>query len=176
MMIGEIRDHETAKTAVQAALTGHLVLSTLHTNDSPTTITRLLEMGVEPYLISSSLLASMTQRLLRTLCTECRTTFYPPKEVLAELGLDSETAVRLAHARGCTKCYDSGYRGRVGIYELLECDDSLRSLILSCPTVDALQAHIDQPGRKTLRSEGYRKVREGVTTIEEVKSIVAARS
>ena len=174
MMVGEIRDQETAETAVQAALTGHLVLSTLHTNDSPTTITRLLEMGVEPYLVASALLASLTQRLLRAVCPDCRTTYYPPKEVLAELGLEDDKAVRLARGRGCTKCYDSGYRGRLGVYELLECDDELRSLILSRPTVDALRTLLNRKAPKTLRSEGYRKVREGLTTMEEVQSIIAA--
>ena len=172
IMVGEVRDRETAETAVQAALTGHLVLSTLHTNDSPTTITRLLEMGIEPYLVASALSASVTQRLLRSVCPDCRTAFYPPPEILAELGIGQGKAVRLAQGRGCKKCYDSGYRGRVGVYELLECDDALRSLILSRPTVDALRRHLGQVTRKDLLSEGYRKVREGLTTIEEVKSVI----
>jgi type IV pilus assembly protein PilB len=176
MMVGEIRDRETAETAVQAALTGHLVLSTLHTNDSPTTITRLLEMGIEPYLVASSLLASLTQRLVRTVCPDCRTSFYPPREILTELGIDpaQAQATRLARGRGCTKCYDSGYRGRVGIYELLECDAGLQALILSRPSVDALRAYLCKQSRFTLQSEGYRKVREGLSTIEEIKSVVAA--
>ena len=172
IMVGEVRDRETAETAVQAALTGHLVLSTLHTNDSPTTITRLLEMGLEPYLVASALSASLTQRLLRSVCPDCRTTFYPPQEVSAELGIEDEQGARLVRGRGCTKCYDSGYRGRIGVYELLECDDELRALILSRPTVDALQEHLHRTARTSLLSEGYRKVREGLTTIEEVKSVV----
>ncbi|MBT3295201.1 MAG: Flp pilus assembly complex ATPase component TadA [Verrucomicrobia bacterium] len=172
MMVGEIRDRETAETAVQAALTGHLVLSTLHTNDSPSTITRLLDMGIEPYLVSSSLLATVTQRLLRTICPDCRTTFYPPEEVVRELGLGDGKSVRLAQGRGCKKCYDSGYRGRLGVYELLECDDELRSLILSRPTVDTLRQHLNRSAPKTLRSEGLRKVMDGFTTLEEVKSII----
>jgi type II secretory ATPase GspE/PulE/Tfp pilus assembly ATPase PilB-like protein len=172
MMVGEVRDRETAETAVQAALTGHLVLSTLHTNDSPTTITRLLEMGLEPYLVASALSASLTQRLLRKVCSDCRTTYFPPQEVLADLGIADEKAVRLARGRGCTKCYDSGYRGRVGVYELLECDDALRALILGCPTVDRLREHLGSVTDHSLLSEGYRKVREGLTTIEEVKSVV----
>ncbi len=172
IMVGEIRDRETAETAIQAALTGHLVLSTLHTNDSPTTITRLLEMGVEPYLLCSSLLASLTQRLLRTVCPDCRTSFYPPKEILDELGIGSDKAARLVRGRGCTKCYDSGYRGRIGVYELLECDEGLRSIILARPTVDALRTHLKKQTRHTLRSEGYRKVRDGLTTIEEVKNMI----
>jgi len=176
VMVGEIRDRETAETAVQAALTGHLVLSTLHTNDSPTTITRLLEMRVEPYLVASSLLASLTQRLLRTVCPHCRTAFYPPEKVLAELEIENDKAVRLAQGRGCKKCYDSGYRGRLGVYELLECDDDLRSLILSRPTVDVLRNHLNRVTQKTLRSEGFRKVRDGLTTIEEVKSVIATAS
>jgi type IV pilus assembly protein PilB len=172
IMVGEIRDRETAETAIQAALTGHLVLSTLHTNDSPTTITRLMEMGIEPYLVASALSASMTQRLLRTICSECRTTFYPPAEMIQELGLAEQGGLRLARGRGCPKCYDSGYRGRVGVYELLECDDDLRALIASRPTIDALRAHLRSINHISLIEEGYRKVREGLTTIEEVKSIV----
>jgi type IV pilus assembly protein PilB len=174
IMVGEIRDRETAETAVQAALTGHLVLSTLHTNDSPTTITRLLEMGLEPYLVASALTASVTQRLLRMVCPDCRTTFYPPREILVELGIGDEKSVRLARGNGCAKCYDSGYRGRVGVYELLECDNELRALILSRPTVDALRTHLYRVTRRSLLSEGYRKVREGATTIEEVKTIVGS--
>jgi len=176
IMVGEIRDRETAETAVQAALTGHMVLSTLHTNDSPTTITRLLEMGIEPYLVASSLLASVTQRLLRTICPDCRTDFYPPREVLDELGVEEGKSVRLAQGRGCKKCYDSGYRGRLGVYELLECEDELRALILSRPTVQMLREHLDRAAPRTLRSEGYRKVLEGLTTLEEAKSIIAGSS
>lgn len=176
IMVGEIRDRETAETAVQAALTGHLVLSTLHTNDSPTTITRLLEMGIEPYLVASSLLASMTQRLLRAVCPDCQTTFYPPPEMLSELGIEDQKDMQLARANGCKACHDSGYRGRLGVYELLESDDELRALILSRPTVDALRNHLYKTAVATLNSEGFRKVREGLTTIEEVKSVVGSRS
>lgn len=173
IMVGEIRDRETAETAVQAALTGHLVLSTLHTNDSPTTITRLLEMGIEPYLVASSLLASLTQRLVRTVCPDCKTTFLPPRDVLVELGMEAEAFPKLVRGRGCTRCYDSGYRGRVGIYELLECDEGLQSLILARSTVDVLRAYLKKKERFTLQAEGYRKVREGFTTIEEIKNIIS---
>ena len=100
-------------------MTGHLVLSTLHTNDSPTAITRLLEMGVEPYLISSSLIACIAQRLVRTICPECKTEFYPPKEMMRELGMDDNKNTRLARGKGCSECYDSGFKGRLGLYELL---------------------------------------------------------
>ena len=122
IMVGEIRDRETAEIAVQASLTGHLVLSTLHTNDSPSAITRLLEMGIEPYLISSSLLASLAQRLVRTICSECKSQYYPPKDILKELGCDESKKLRLAKGKGCSSCYDSGFKGRTGIYELFEID------------------------------------------------------
>ncbi|MGD8995953.1 MAG: ATPase, T2SS/T4P/T4SS family, partial [Syntrophobacterales bacterium] len=120
IMVGEIRDRETAEIAIQASLTGHLVLSTLHTNDSPSAITRLLEMGIEPYLISSSLLASLAQRLVRTICPECATDYFPPKEVLQELGCDGDKQMRLSRGKGCSECYDSGFKGRTGVYELFE--------------------------------------------------------
>jgi type IV pilus assembly protein PilB len=174
IMVGEIRDRETAETAVQASLTGHLVLSTLHTNDSPTTITRLLEMGLEPYLVASALLASMTQRLLRHVCPTCRETYLPPVEMLKELGIEDAKTTRLARGRGCKACHDSGYRGRLGVYELLESDDELRALILGRPTLDALRAHLYKTTPATLRSEGFRKVCEGFTTIEEVKSVIGS--
>ncbi|MFH0844666.1 MAG: ATPase, T2SS/T4P/T4SS family, partial [Pseudomonadota bacterium] len=114
IMVGEIRDRETAEIAIQASLTGHMVLSTLHTNDSPSAITRLLEMGVEPYLISSSLLATLAQRLVRTICPSCKSQYYAPRGVLKELGLDEDKKVRLFRGKGCSDCYDSGFKGRIG--------------------------------------------------------------
>ena len=174
VLVGEIRDRETAEIAIQASLTGHLVLSTLHTNDSPSTITRLLEMGVEPYLLSSSLMACLAQRLIRTICPECKTYYYPPKEVLKELGVEEDAAIRLSKGKGCPSCYDSGYKGRMGIIELLEVDEDLQTLILKNPSIDSLKRHLGKKGYFTLQDSGYQKVLEGFTTIEEVKRVSSA--
>jgi type IV pilus assembly protein PilB len=171
ILVGEIRDRETAETAVQASLTGHLVLSTLHTNDSASSITRLLEMGIEPYLISSSLLACMAQRLVRHICPDCRTDFYPPKNVLKELGLDENKQIRFSRGKGCSSCYDSGFKGRLGIYELLLMQEELQNLILENPSIDALQKHLKSTGTRNLKEYGYEKVMAGLTTIEEVQRV-----
>jgi len=176
IMVGEIRDRETAEIAIQASLTGHLVLSTLHTNDSPSAITRLLEMGIEPYLLSSSLLASLAQRLVRTTCPECKTDYFPPKEMLKELGCEEDKQIRLSRGKGCSDCYDSGFKGRTGIYELFEMDTGLQSLILTNPTIDILQEHLRKNGHGTLNSLGYKKVLERITIIEEVKRVTSVES
>jgi len=171
VLVGEIRDKETAEIAIQASLTGHLVLSTLHTNDSPSTITRMLEMGIEPYLLSSSLMACVAQRLIRTICPECKTYYYPPKEVLDDLGKEDDNTTRLSKGKGCASCYDSGYKGRVAVIELLEVDAGLQRLMLKNPTVDTLSAYCGEKGYHTLQDSGYRKVLEGLTTVEEVKRV-----
>jgi len=168
VMVGEIRDRETAEIAIQASLTGHLVLSTLHTNDSASAVIRLLEMGIEPYLISSALLAPLAQRLVRTVCSVCKTTYYAPRNVLIDLGLDESQTVSLVKGRGCSVCFDSGFKGRTAIHEILEMDDSLRALILTNPTIDVLQRHLRAQGHRTLRDAGMAKVLEGLTTIEEI--------
>jgi len=168
IMVGEIRDRETAEIAIQASLTGHLVLSTLHTNDSASAITRLLEMGVEPYLISSSFLASLAQRLVRTICPGCRTSYLAPKGVLKELRIDDHKKIKLLRGSGCAVCYDSGFKGRIGLHEILEVDEGLQSLILTSPTIDALHNYLMENSHRTLKMLGYKKVLEGVTTIEEV--------
>ena len=173
ILVGEIRDRETAEIAIQASLTGHLVLSTLHTNDAVSAITRLLEMGVEPYLISSALLAALSQRLVRRICPACRSTYLPPQAVLLELGRGEGKQMKLWRGKGCQACYDSGYKGRTAIYELLEQDEGLQSLTLSNPTIDALKRYTKERGYKTLKEDGYAKVLQGVTTIEEVTRAVA---
>lgn len=173
ILVGEIRDRETAKIAIQASLTGHLVLSTLHTNDSPSAITRLLEMGIEPYLLSSSLLACQAQRLVRTICPECRTGYYPPQGVLKELGIDDEK-IMLYKGKGCSACYDSGFKGRIGIYEFLETDEGLQSLILDNPTIDILRKYLGTKKNMRLKDLGYEKVRQGLTTLEEVQRVTSA--
>ena len=173
IMVGEIRDRETAEVAIQASLTGHLVLSTLHTNDSPSAVTRLLEMGVEPYLLSSSLIACMSQRLVRTICPDCKTSYYPPGNVLKELGVDEDKRLRLYKGKGCPECYDSGYKGRTSIHELLAIDQGLRALILQNPTIAAIKKHCDESGYTTLEKAGYQRVLQNLTTIEEVHRAVS---
>lgn len=174
ILVGEIRDRETAEIAIQASLTGHLVLSSLHTNDAPSAVTRLLEMGVEPYLISSSLLACMSQRLLRTICPECKTSYYPSQEELKELRMEQDKKIRLVKGKGCSHCYDSGYKGRIGIYELLEMEEGIQSLILKNPTVSALKKYLSEKGHRGLKDHGYGKVIQGATSLEEVRRITSA--
>jgi len=171
ILVGEIRDRETAEIAIQASLTGHLVLSSLHTNDSPSAITRLLEMGVEPYLISSALLGCQAQRLVRKICPDCKTSYFPSKAELRELGFDDDQNIRLHKGKGCSSCYDSGFKGRFGLYELLPIDEGLQSVILEEPNVTAIKKHISGNGHQRLRELGYEKVIEGLTTIEEVRRI-----
>jgi type IV pilus assembly protein PilB len=175
ILVGEIRDRETAETAVQASLTGHLVLSTLHTNDSASTITRLLEMGLEPYLISSSLVAAMSQRLVRTICPECKTSYFPPQNALKELGLDENKQTRFSRGKGCSACYDSGFKGRFGVYEILEMDEGLQGLIVQNPSVDDIQNYLKSTGHQNLRDYGYKKVIDGLTTIEEVQRVTTVQ-
>jgi type IV pilus assembly protein PilB len=172
IMVGEIRDRETAEIAIQASLTGHLVLSTLHTNDSPGAITRLLNMGIEPCLISSSLTAVLAQRLIRRICPECKTSYYPHKNVLKTLGMEDDKGFQLFKGEGCSACYDSGYKGRAGIYELLEINQEYQSLILEGAGVNQLRKLMIQNGERTLKDEGLKKVREGISTIEEVNRAV----
>ncbi|MGI9473859.1 MAG: GspE/PulE family protein [Rubripirellula sp.] len=164
IMVGEIRDRETAETAIQAALTGHLVLSTLHTNDSTSAITRLVDMGVERFKIAAALVGVVAQRLTRNLCPECREPFYPSARMLEEMHFTGETRQGFARSRGCANCFETGYRGRTGIYELLECDANLRALINDGASADELRsAHIGP----TLLSEGLRLAASGLTSLEE---------
>jgi len=170
IMVGEVRDLETAQIAVQASLTGHLVLSTLHTNDAPGAITRLIDMGSEPFLISSTLMAVLGQRLVRTICKNCRTPFEPTESQLALLNLSPHDLGDKVfyYGRGCSNCNDTGYRGRKGIFELLVASDTIRSLITErAPTVVLRQKAVEL-GMVTLREDGLRSIFEGDTTIEEV--------
>ncbi|WP_320045541.1 ATPase, T2SS/T4P/T4SS family [uncultured Desulfobacter sp.] len=171
ILLGEIRDRETAEIAIQASLTGHLVLTTLHTNDSPSAITRLLEMGIEPYLISSSLLASMGQRLVRSICPSCKTDYYPPKEVLKILGFDESEKKKFQRGKGCTECLDSGYKGRIGIHELLVNDNDLQRLILANPTIDKIKENLAARNHQSLKHDGFNKVLQGLTTLEEIQRV-----
>ena len=170
IMVGEMRDLETAQISIQASLTGHLVLSTLHTNDSPGAVTRLVDMGVEPFLISSTLMAVLGQRLVRTSCKNCRTPFEPTEQQLAMLGLSPhDLGDKVFHyGRGCSTCNDTGYKGRKGIYELLVVSDAIRTLINDrAPTVVVRQKAVEL-GMVTLREDGLRSIFDGDTTIEEV--------
>jgi len=170
IMVGEMRDLETAQIAIQASLTGHLVLSTLHTNDAPGAVTRLIDMGVEPFLISSSLMAVLAQRLVRTICKKCRTPFEPTESQLALLNLSPHDIGEKVfyYGRGCSGCNDTGYRGRKGIFELLTVSEAIRLLINErAPTVVIRQKAVEL-GMITLRDDGLRSIFEGDTTIEEV--------
>ena len=170
IMVGEMRDLETAQISIQASLTGHLVLSTLHTNDSPGAVTRLVDMGVEPFLISSTLMAVLGQRLVRTSCTNCRTPFEPTEQQLSLLGLSPhDLGDKVFHyGRGCSTCNDTGYKGRKGIFELLVVSDAIRSLINErAPTIVVRQKAVEL-GMVTLREDGLRTIFEGDTTIEEI--------
>lgn len=170
IMVGEIRDGETASIAVQAALTGHLVFSTLHTNDASGAITRLLDIGVEPYLVSSSVIAVMAQRLVRVICPHCKEAFTPEREALAEIGLSPEDLPDgLAYrGEGCAECMGTGYLGRTGIYELLAVDEAVRAAVLERRGANLIKSDAIKRGLVTLRADGASKVAEGVTTIEEV--------
>lgn len=172
IMVGEIRDKETAEIAIQASLTGHLVLSTLHTNDSPSAITRLLDMGIEPYLISSSLTGVIAQRLIRGICPDCKTLYYPSSTILQKYGWGEEKNLQLAKGKGCPDCYDSGYKGRMGLYELLEVSEGLRSLIQANPSLEEIRRSLKDMGEINMEMEGIKKVREQVTTFEEVSRAV----
>ena len=170
IMVGEMRDLETAQIAIQASLTGHLVLSTLHTNDAPGAVTRLVDMGTEPFLVSSTLMAVLGQRLVRTICKNCRTPFEPTEQQLSLLNLSPHDLGDKVfyYGRGCSNCNDTGYRGRKGIYELLVCSDTIRSMITErAPTVVLRQKAVEL-GMVTLREDGLRSIFDGDTTIEEV--------
>jgi len=170
ILVGEIRDFETAEIAVKAALTGHLVLSTLHTNDAPSTINRLMNMGIEPFLVASSLNLVCAQRLVRRVCTNCKIDDDVPPPALEQIGFSPADAskVKPKKGSGCEKCNKTGYKGRVGLYEVMEITDELRELILVGASALELRRKAIEEGMITLRGSGLRKITEGVTTIEEV--------
>ncbi len=170
ILIGEMRDQETAEIGVQSALTGHLVFSTLHTNDSAAAITRLVDIGVEPFLISSSVIAVIAQRLVRVLCAECREAYQPDDETMKMLGLDPGQAQRptIYRSNGCQKCFGSGYKGRIGIYEIMVLDEILQNLILKTHDSHQIKNQAIKQGMITLFHDGIHKVLAGTTTIEEV--------
>jgi general secretion pathway protein E len=168
MLIGEIRDHETAEIATHASLTGHLVLSTLHTNDAVTALTRLIDLGVEPYLVASTVEAVMAQRLVRAICTECKEVGHLTVEEKTALRLDPTQPYAAWKGRGCDRCRGTGYLGRVGIYELLVLDDELRTVLHQDASAVRLNEIAVRKGMRLLRDDGLRLIQEGVTTGEEV--------
>jgi len=172
ILIGEIRDKETAEIAVQAALTGHLVFSTLHTNDAPSAITRLIDIGVAPFLVSSSIQAIMAQRLIRTICKNCKEPYVPKPHELKSVGLTKEDVanVTLYHGAGCPECSNTGYRGRIGVFELMEMDGTLRELAFHRAPTHKLRDQAMASGMRNLLHDGVRKVIQGISTIEEVLS------
>jgi len=170
VMVGEIRDRETAEIAIQASLTGHLVISTLHTNDSASAATRLIDMGVEPFLVASSVIGIIAQRLLRTLCPECRERHQPSEFELLQLGVTEESVKdkNIYRAKGCASCLDTGYSGRTGIHEILMIDDAVRAMVMKNTDTTAVKKQAMKSGMKTLREVAAEKVLLGETSIEEV--------
>jgi type IV pilus assembly protein PilB len=170
ILVGEIRDFETAEIAIKAALTGHLVLSTLHTNDAPSTISRLMNMGIEPFLVATSVNLIQAQRLIRRICKDCKTEQPLPPEALVEVGFSPEEAKQLKTYKGlgCAKCNNTGYKGRIGLYEVMEVTDEVRELILIGASALELRKRAIEDGMITLRESGLHKIRGGLTTLEEV--------
>jgi type IV pilus assembly protein PilB len=170
VLVGEVRDFETAEIAIKAALTGHLVLSTLHTNDAPSTISRLMNMGIEPFLVATSVNLIQAQRLIRRICKDCKQEHPVPPEALIEVGFSTEETktMKTFKGKGCTTCNDTGYKGRIGLYEVMEITDEIRELILIGASALELRKKAVDDGMITLRESGLYKIRAGVTTLEEV--------
>jgi general secretion pathway protein E len=171
IMVGEIRDHETATMAIQSSLTGHLVFSTLHTNDAASAVTRLLDLGIESYLVASSLVAVLAQRLVRRVCSGCAAPYTPTEAEQMWLGVGAEKAQGLRLGAGCASCRGTGYRGRLGIFELLVVDDAMRSLVGARATAAEMKDCATRAGMRLLRDDGVRKVLAGETTIPEVERV-----
>ncbi|MFA4889685.1 MAG: type II secretion system ATPase GspE [Candidatus Omnitrophota bacterium] len=176
IMVGEMRDFETAEIAIQAALTGHLVFSTLHTNDAPGAITRLIDMGVEPFLASSSIIGVLAQRLVRKICPDCKEKYTPTEEALNDIGIseksrttnDEQRTTVFYKGKGCAKCMNTGYKGRISIYELMLPDDKIRNSIVAKAPTDEIRKLACSSGMLTLMEDGIEKVKQGITTLEEV--------
>ena len=171
VMIGEIRDKETARIATQAALTGHLVLSTLHTNDAPSSISRLVNIGVEPYLIAASLNGILAQRLVRKICPDCKQPYKAAKSVLSYAEAAGLKPSELMHGAGCDLCKNSGYAGRIGIFEMLIVDDKFKDMINRDASANSMRRFFTESGSPSLFDDGMKKVQKGLTTIEEVLRI-----
>ncbi len=174
IMVGEIRDRETAQIAIESALTGHLVLSTLHTNDAPSAITRLVEMGIEPFLVASALDCVLAQRLVRTLCSNCKQRTIVPAEVMRENGYKALVDLEAYEPVGCRRCSGSGYRGRAGIYEVMSVTSEIRSLALERRSADELREVAVRQGMRRLRDDGLEKVRKGITSMAEIARVIGS--
>ena len=173
IMVGEIRDAETAAIAVQAAQTGHRVLSTVHTNDAVGAITRFIDMGIEPFLLSSTLLVSIAQRLVRTVCAYCREPYNPPEKILASWGLENWESANFQRGRGCNQCFNTGYKGRTGLYEVLVIDEMIQDLIIKKKSAqDIVRKAVEAGNMKTLKYDAGNKVLRGITTLEEASSAI----
>jgi len=170
ILVGEIRDHDTADTAVEASLTGHTVFATIHTNDAPSTITRLIDMGIEPFLITATLEAVIAQRLVRKICPHCKTSYVPDEEILIELGPDAATlaGATFHYGQGCESCHHTGYLGRTGLFEVMRIDAGVRHAIAHFASIEELRKTAIAGGMRTLRERGLTAATAGVTTIEEV--------
>jgi type IV pilus assembly protein PilB len=170
ILVGEVRDFETAEVAIKAALTGHLVLSTLHTNDAPSSINRLMNMGIEPFLVASSVNLIAAQRLVRKICTNCKEPFDAPEQTMVDLGFDKQESksLQMFKGRGCERCSGTGYKGRVALFEVMDIDEEIRELILSGGSANELRQQALANGMISLRESGLYKLRDGITTLEEV--------
>jgi type IV pilus assembly protein PilB len=173
LLVGEIRDLETAETAIQASLTGHLVFSTLHTNDAPSAITRLVDIGIQPFLVASSVLAIMAQRLVRKVCPKCKMRYEPPAHILAGLGLRPEIAKKanFLRGKGCSNCNKRGYRGRMGIFEMMTMTAQIREMTFKGESHQAIRRVARKQGMRTLFEDGTIKAIKGQTTLDEVLRI-----
>ena len=174
IMVGEVRDVDTARTAIQASLTGHLVLSTLHTNDAPSSVTRLINIGVEPYLIGAAMNGCLAQRLVRKICSHCKTQVRPDEHIAEHLAMHGVAMDEVVVGEGCERCRNTGYAGRLGLYELLVLDDALRDRIAGSPNVTEFRRLCVERGMVTLREDGFQKVAQGLTTVEEVLRVTEA--
>jgi type IV pilus assembly protein PilB len=170
ILVGETRDLETAEISIQASLTGHVVFTTLHTNDAPSAVTRLRDMGLPTFLITATIEAVLAQRLVRKLCANCTTEFMPGPEVIMELGLTQEQAAaqKWFYGKGCDRCNNTGYKGRIGLFEVLQFSDEIRDMILSGASSIELKRKAIEEGMVSLRMSGLQKIREGATTLDEV--------
>jgi type IV pilus assembly protein PilB len=173
IMVGEVRDRDTAQIAIESALTGHLVLTTLHTNDAPLAAARLVEMGIEPYLVSSGVVCVIAQRLVRRLC-DCKTEVELSAELLREQGFDCDKGFKAYEPVGCVRCNGTGYRGRLGIYEVMPISDELRKLILEQASADEMRVKAREEGMRTLRQDGLEKIKEGHTSVPEVLRVAGS--
>ncbi len=171
IMVGEIRDAETAEVAIQSALTGHLVLSTLHTNDSASAITRLLDMGVASYKVSAALVGVIAQRLIRKICPHCQMPYYPPNDILEMIHYQGDRRRQFMRGEGCKKCFDTGHQGRIAVYEVMSMNQTLRDVISNTPNLDLIRQIHRQQGGTTLLEEGFKRAEEGITSLDEVISV-----